>query len=108
MTEAAFWWVNTVSVETFTGSGSHGPAWAAPVTVNCWVEDGTQMVRDSQGNETVSSTAIHGPLGLAAMFAVGSKVTTVGKAGASQVLTLDRFDSGTLGLKLEHFVARLK
>jgi hypothetical protein len=106
MTEAAYWWVNQVQVETYLGSGSYGPDWAAAETVDCWVEAGAKDVRAADGDVVVSTAAVHGPLDQAGKFTVGSKVTTDGSTPA-RVITLDRFDSGSLGLGLDHFVANL-
>jgi hypothetical protein len=107
MTAAAFWWVHTVTVETYEGVGANGATkLAAPVSVECWVEPGNKLVRNADGAEVVSSSSIHGPLDQSARFVVGSKVTVAGD-GSRRVLALERFDSGELGLNLEHFVAHL-
>jgi hypothetical protein len=106
MSEAAYWWVNQVQVQTFLGRGTFGDQWAASQTVDCWVEAGSKLVRDASGTEVVSTAAVHGPLSDAGKFTVGTKVATPG-AAAARVLTLDRFDSGTLNLQLDHFVAHL-
>jgi hypothetical protein len=106
MTAAAFWWVNTVTVEQYLGVGANAASkFAAPASVACWVEDGNKLIRDSQGAEVVSSAAIHGPLDQAALFPVGSKVTVNGRT--SRVLTLDRLDATGLAAGASHFVAHL-
>lgn len=105
MSAAAFWWVNTVTVKTYQGSGAYGDLWGDPVTVNCWIEDGSKLVLNANGDEVVSTTSVHGPLDQAALFAVGSEVTNGGRT--SRVISLDRFDSGSLALGVDHFVANL-
>lgn len=105
MAEAAYWWVNQVQVETFTGGDRYGPRWADSVTVDCWVEAGAKEVRATTGEVVVSTTSIYGPLDQADLFTADSKVTVNG--ATARVLTLDRFDSGSLALGLDHFVANL-
>lgn len=106
MTAAAFWWVNTVTVRTLTTRGTYGASYSDPVDVQCWVESGVKMVRNLAGEEVVSSSEIRGPLDNAALFKAGSLVTVAGGTAAT-VLSVDTFDSGSLGLDLEHFIAYL-
>jgi hypothetical protein len=100
MSEAAFWWVNTVTVEPYLGEKATGPAYGPPQSVDCWVEDETKLVRSGDGSEVVSSTQVYGPLEVAALFPVKSKVTTTTRT--SFVIANNGFDSGSLALGLDH------
>lgn len=105
MTEAAFWWVHSGSVETYQGSGPYGPVYADPVDVACWVEGEQKVVTNSEGTEVTSMTVVRGPLADKDLLAVGSKFTYGGQT--AKVLTLAWFDSGSLDLGLDHYEARL-
>lgn len=105
MTEAAFWWVHTGTIETYSEAGSWGPGYATPVDVACWVEGETKLVTDSKGNEVVSSTVVRGPLADKDRFTPGSKFTYAGQT--HKVASVAWFDSGTLDIGLDHYEARL-
>jgi hypothetical protein len=105
MTEAAFWWVNTVTVSPYLGTGVKGPTYGAPVQVACWIEDEVKLVRHPDGSEVVSSASIYLPLSSAGNFPTGSKVVTPSRTAF--VITNNRFDSGTLGLGIDHAVVTL-
>lgn len=107
MTAASFWWVNTVTVETYLGDGAFGPRYADPVEVNCWLENGNNLVRDATGMEVVSSAAVHGPLEQAQAFTPESRVTTT-DGRTTHVIVCREFDSGSLNLLVDHFEASLK
>lgn len=95
------WYVHMVTVETYEGSGAYGPAYTTAEQVRCWLEDGNKLVRDSEGNEVVSSTELFVPLAQASLFTVGSRVTLPSGRTAS-VLSAATFDSGSLNLGLDH------
>lgn len=100
MTAAAYWWVNTGSLETYKGSGAYGDVYAAPVDVACWVEGGAKLVRNAQGDEIVSMSRVYGPKELAPLFAPGSKFTYAGTT--TFVLWTMIQDSGSLNLGVDH------
>lgn len=81
----------TVSVETYLGTGTTGPKYAAPVTVACFINDARKLVRDSTGSEVVSETTIYAPLAAHADFPVKARVTVNGRAAF--VLCVYRRDS---------------
>lgn len=54
----AQWKTHKITVEAYTGSGAHGPTFAAPAQVHCLVEEEVQLVRDNTGAEVVSSTVV--------------------------------------------------
>lgn len=100
MTEAAYWFVNTVTVETYLGETAKGPSYDTPRTVTCWVEDETRMVRDATGSQVVSSATVYAPLDKASLFPPKSKVTT--STRTAFVIVANSFDSGSLALDLDH------
>lgn len=104
MSDLDSWWIHTVAVETFLGSGAYGDKFAdaAPALVN--VEDVTKLVRDSSGSEVVSSTTVRGDLTLTPMFALGSLVTD-SSGHEARVISLSRFQDPDLGM--DHFEASL-
>lgn len=88
----------TVDVETLTGSGAYGDVFASPVTVACFVNDRSKMVRNSNGDEIVSTTTLYAPLtaspdvpATAGQFAPGSRVTVNGRT--AYVVNAARRDS---------------
>jgi len=105
MTEAAFWWVHTGSIETYQGSGPSGPVYASAVDVACWVEGETKQITNSQGAEVTSTSVVRGPLTDKDLFKAGSRFTYAGST--STVTTLAWFDSGSLDIGLDHYEARL-
>lgn len=87
-----------VSLETRTGAGAYGDVFADAVSVQCFVSEKTQLVRDSTGTEVVSSTTLYAPLTAApdatpsgGQFAIGSRVTVAGRA--AHVIRAARRDS---------------
>jgi hypothetical protein len=81
----------TVSVETYLGTGIHGPTYSAPVTVGCFVNDGHKLVRDSKGEQVVASTILYAPLADVDLFTPETRVTVNGRA--AQVIAAYRRDS---------------
>lgn len=88
--------VHTVSAETFQGSGPYGESYAAAVTVTCFVDDGSHLVRNKTGEEVASTTTVYAPTSQAATFAVDSQVTVNGRV--AYVIAVNSRDSGPLGL----------
>lgn len=100
MSEASYWFVNTVTVQTYLGETGKGPSYADPQTVACWVEDEARLIRDAAGSEVVSSATVYAPLSAAAQFPPKSKVTT--STRTAFVIACNAFDSGSLDLDLDH------
>jgi hypothetical protein len=100
------WFVHTVQVQTKGGNGFKGQSVSAPVSVQCWVEDSTNDVRDADGNLTTSTATVFAGLGERLTFPVGSEVTLPGGRTA-QVLHVGVYDSGTLQLGLDHIEVHL-
>jgi hypothetical protein len=89
-------WVHTVQVETRIGQNAIGDVWADPVTVSCFVNDQTHLVRSQHDEEVVSQSIVYAPIDQAALFAADSKVTVSGRV--ARVITTNANDGGTLPL----------
>jgi hypothetical protein len=88
--------VHTVSVETFTGSGAFGESFAPPVTVTCYADDGNHLTRNKVGEEVVSQTIVFAPLQSAPSFTVDSRVTVNGRVAT--VISVSSREAGWLGV----------
>lgn len=82
--------VHTVTVEAYEGSGAYGDILAAPVTVPCYYEQTTRLVRNSTGEETVSQTQVYtDPPGTPTKLADGTPVTIPAVPGGSIIALPD-------------------
>lgn len=106
MTEAAFWFVHTVTVDTYLGTRNGVASFDTGNERSCWVEETTDLVRDANGVEVTSSAKVFGPLDDRTVYPVGSKVT-LPSGRTARVLALSVFDSGSLDLELDHVEAHL-
>lgn len=95
--DLAEFWVHTASVETLTGTGAYGPIFAAAQSVTGFAEQGRQLVRSSDGQEVVSESTWYGPIGDAALFKAGSRVT-LPDGSTPTVILAKPHTSGELGL----------
>jgi hypothetical protein len=84
----ARWFAEPVTVQTYDGEGAYGPLYIGSLTVNANVEDVRVLVRNKDGDETVSETTIRVPPAididgvtqdLKAAFAAESTVTVRGR-----------------------------
>lgn len=73
MTWGAFWYPHKVSIRDLTGSGGMGDTYGQPRTVSAEVLDEQVLVRDTDGQEVVSSTRV--TLALPEQVPLGSLVT---------------------------------
>lgn len=106
MTEAAFWFVQTVTVATYLGTRGGVAAFDTAAQRSCWVEETTDLIRDANGIEVVSTAKVFGPLADRAVYTVGSTVT-LPSGRVARVLALAVHDSGSLDLGLDHVEAHL-
>ena len=67
--------VHSVVVESFQGVGAMGDVYADPVTVPGFLEGKIQLVRDSTGQQVVSSSTFYCSAADGAQFTPDSKVT---------------------------------
>lgn len=98
------WRTHTITVEPYEGSGPTGRSLGDPVSATCRVEDKTELVRDSNGVEVVSSAMIFCDLDV--VIPPESRVTIVG-GRTSTVIRDDPFDTGGRS-RLDHREVRLK
>ena len=89
----------TVTLATYLGSGTFNDVFADPVAVACQVEDTIREVRNSDGDQVVSTARVFAGLStapdvpaVAGQFAPGSKVTVNGRTAL--VLSVARRDVG--------------
>lgn len=101
MTAVDQWFVHEVEVETYDVAGSWGPTYLEAQTKACWVEEALQLVRNTDGEEVTSSARISAPLEDRGTYTVGSRITLPGGRPVT-VINLAVFDSGLLGLGLDH------
>lgn len=86
---------HTVSVEPLLGSGPYGDSYGPAVVVQCFREDRRQLVRNSEGDEILSETAVYCRLDQVAKFPIGTRVTYGTKVAYVQVVA--ELDDGGLG-----------
>lgn len=89
-------WVHTVQVKTRTGQNALGDVWSDPVTVACFVNDVTHLVRGARDESVISQTIVYAPIDQAPLFEADSIVTVSGRD--ARVITVNANDAGTLPL----------
>lgn len=89
------WWVHTVTIQRKTGEGAFGDHYDEPATLRGFVDDRRRLVRDGDGNETVSESTVLLPIDTAHV-PLGSQVTLPATFGSrtSTVLAISRHDGG--------------
>lgn len=97
MSDLGDFWIHTVTVETFQGAGPAGDTFAAPATVTGFLEGKTQLVRNANGEQVVSSSTFYTATGNAALFTADSRLTPTG-GRAARVIAVNTNDSGNLML----------
>lgn len=97
-------YVHSVAVETFVGVGPYGDAYWEPRNVPCFLDDGTHLVRNKNGEEVVSMTTIFADPQYADALIADSRVTANGRV--AYVITVNSHDSGPLNLP-DHVEAHL-
>jgi hypothetical protein len=103
------WFVDTVTVETFRGSGAMGDLFAAPVVLappnGCWVENSRKLVRAANGEQLISETTVYTAAANNALFTTDSRVTINGVA--ARVLKANENDTGGLMPSVDHVAINL-
>ena len=89
-------YVHTLNVQTFQGTGAMGDVYAAAVDVPGWLEDKRRIVRDKNGQEVVSSSLFACDNAHLAKFTPDTKVTIDGRTAF--VIGVANYTSGALGL----------
>ena len=73
------WFIHTAVVETLSGESAYGDVFAAPATDTGYLEGTTKLVRDSTGQQVVSSSTWYTALANAPKYTPDTKVTTGGR-----------------------------
>lgn len=87
-------YVHSVTVETKQGIYD---TYGTPVTISCFVDETTRLVRSPNGNEVVSSTTITAHPDLATVLVQGARVT-LPSGDVTTILTRSLAESGDLDL----------
>jgi hypothetical protein len=96
VTDLHDFWVHTIMVETFEGTGAMGDVYAVPQYVDGLLEGKVILVRDAAGQQVVSSSQFYTDTAYTDVFAPDSRVTIDGRI--SYVISQNRADSGRLQL----------
>lgn len=88
--------IHTVQVQTQIGTGPYDDQYGPAVSVQCFVDDARQLVRNAAGAEVVSETTLYCTLDQAPRFVPDSKVT-LPDGRVSYVIMAKRRDAGSLG-----------
>jgi hypothetical protein len=105
MTGITDFFVHTVSVESWLGTGAAGDVYQTPTTVSGFLEGKTVLVRDSTGQQVVAQSTFYCSTTDGAKFTPDSKVTTGGRV--SHVISQNVNDAPGLGLP-DHAAIYLK
>ncbi|GAA1051401.1 hypothetical protein GCM10009569_35210 [Arthrobacter russicus] len=103
--------VHSVKVETFQGTGAYGDAYAPPVThspatgTGVFLESKRRLVRDKSGQEVISETTLYLRPAQAGLYEPDSRVEARGVK--SYVISRAVLDAPGLGLP-DHAVITLK
>lgn len=95
-TELDEFWIHTITVETFEGSGAAGDVYSVPQYVAGFLEGKVTLVRDATGQQVVSSSRFLTATEYTDIFTPDSRVTIDGRV--SYVIAQARHDSGAMHL----------
>ena len=97
--DLADFWVHTVSIERYTGSGAYGDTFADAANVDGLVDDGQKIIAGVNGQAISSTATVYLPIDTADV-PVKSKVTLPAEFGGRecQVIAVARHDGGGLPL----------
>ena len=104
-TDLAGFWVHTIMVETFEGTGASGDVYAVPQYVAGFLEGKNVLVRDAAGQQVVAGSTFYTDSAYADLFTPDTRVTVDGRV--SYVITQNRNDSGSLNLP-DHTMVQIK
>jgi hypothetical protein len=84
--------VHQITVEPYQGDGAYGPQYGGPVTVRCFLDQQTRMVRSKTGTEITSTGTAY--CHLAAVAPPDSRVTLPDGRQATVIAALRRDGAG--------------
>ena len=90
----------TVSVETWTGEGAYGAAYADPVDIVCNVDSTQNLVRNASGEEVVSELTLQVKHTDAATCAPESRVTIAGRVSTVLSVSPKQFKGQVVYVKV--------
>lgn len=94
--ELSDFYIHSISVEQWLGTGAKGDIYAAPVSVTCFVDDTTKLIRSATGEQTVSGTTIYAPSSAVTVLTVQARVT-IASGRVSRIINVNGLD-GPFGL----------
>lgn len=97
--------VHTVTVETWLGTGAAGDVYEAPADVKGFLEGKVQLVRDSTGQEITANSTFYCDVADAGKFTPDTKVSSAGRV--SRVVSQNINDAPGLNLP-DHAAIYLK
>lgn len=92
--------VHTVTVEPLTGRSSTGKLYGASFPLKCMAQGARRQVRNSLGDEVLSTLTLYAAPGQAATVPAGSRITWAGVP--TEVIAAADRDSGGLAADAEH------
>lgn len=109
------WFMQTASVETWQGTNALGDVFAAPQTVQCFIEDVRKLVRAKDGQQVISESTLYTSSSNVGLFVANSRVTVLTDADGDEitptrmtrVIGQSVFDSGKLNLP-DHLAVTLE
>lgn len=90
------WLRHQVTVEPYLGDNGYGPQYGDSVTVRCFLEEKTRLVRDPDGREVTSSSTVY--CRLDAVDAPPESRVTLPDGRKTTVIDQARHDGGGLPL----------
>lgn len=81
-----------ITVEPLLGTGTYGPVYGPAVTVRCFLDQATRMVRSPNGEQVASSSTAY--CRLATVAPPGSRVTLRGGRITTVITRLERDGGG--------------
>lgn len=103
--DLSFFWIDSVSVQTYEGQDAAGPVLAAAVNVPCFVDETSKLVRNKGGDQLVSASTVYADASQFPVFAEQSRVTYDGQT--STVISCERLSSDGLNFGIDHIAAHL-
>lgn len=97
-------YIHTVTVETYTGAGSHGPQYAAGVVVAGFLDGAEKVLFSKEGIQSLSGSVFYCDPSNQGLFTLNSRVSTPN--GVARVASVNAYNSGALGLP-DHLMVKL-
>ena len=96
--------IHTITIKEYQGDGPYGPSYGDPYEVRCYFEKKRDLVRDSNGQEIVSSARAF----MAPDYEPPPKSIITFEGDDYEVITSARFDNPIAGAKPHHTEVTLK